>query len=166
MALLSGYRMLDLSRLMAAPYAAHLLADMGMDVIKVEEPEPRYGMPRDSFTPYLPTPEGERRASAFNPLGRNKRSIALDLLRPELRPRSQEVFYRLAERADVVIEGYRPGVLAWMGIDCLHLRSHTSTRTCELTTHMLKATVRVVFQRCHALYKQLQCIHITCIADT
>lgn len=117
MALLSGYRMLDLSRLMAAPYAAHLLADMGMDVIKVEEPEPRYGMPRDSFTPYLPTPEGERRASAFNPLGRNKRSIALDLLRPELRPRSQEVFYRLAERADVVIEGYRPGVLAWMGID-------------------------------------------------
>ena len=117
MALLSGYRMLDLSRLMAAPYAAHLLADMGMDVIKVEEPEPRYGMPRDSFTPYLPTPEGERRASAFNPLGRNKRSIALDLLRPELRPRSQELFYRLAERADVVIEGYRPGVLAWMGID-------------------------------------------------
>lgn len=117
MPLLSRYRMLDLSRLMAGPYAAHLLADMGMEVIKVEEPEPRYGMARDSLTPYLPTPDGERRASAFNILGRNKRSIALDLLRPELRPRSQEVFYRLAERADVVIEGYRPGVLTWMGID-------------------------------------------------
>ena len=84
MGMLSRYRMLDLTRIMAGPYAAHLLADMGMDVIKVEELEPRYGMARDSFTPYEPTPEGERRASAYNPLGRNKRSIALDLLRPEL----------------------------------------------------------------------------------
>ncbi len=117
MGMLSNYRMLDLGRFMAAPFAAHMLADMGMDVIKVEEPEPRYGMARDTLTPYIPTPEGERRASAFNVLARNKRSIALDLLRPELRPRSQEVFYRLVKDADVVLEGYRPGVVKWMGID-------------------------------------------------
>ena len=117
MALLSQYRMLDLSRLMAGPYASHILADMGMQVVKVEEPEPRYGMSRDTLTPYLPTPEGERHAAAYNFLARNKRSIALDLLRPELRPRSQEVFYRLAKQADVVLDGYRPGVLQWMGID-------------------------------------------------
>ena len=117
MGMLSGYRMLDLGRFMAAPFAAHMLADMGMDVIKVEEPEPRAGMARDVLTPYLPTPEGERKAAAYNALARNKKSIALDLLRPELRPRSQEVFHRLVRDADVVLEGYRPGVVKWMGID-------------------------------------------------
>ena len=122
MPMLRRYRMLDLTRLMTGPFASHILADMGMDVIKVEEPEPRYGMARDVMTPYQPTPEGERHASAFNTLARNKRSIALDLLRPDLRPRSQEVFYRLAREADVVLEAYRPGVLKWMGIDYETLR--------------------------------------------
>ncbi|MSQ30251.1 MAG: CoA transferase [Dehalococcoidia bacterium] len=117
MPMLRRYRMLDLTRLVTGPFASHILADMGMDVIKVEEPEPRYGMARDSMTPYQPTPDGERRASAFNIVARNKKSIALDLLRPDLRPRSQEVFYRLAREADVVLEAYRPGVVKWMGID-------------------------------------------------
>ena len=126
MPMLRRYRMLDLTRLMTGPFASHILADMGMDVIKVEEPEPRYGMTRDVMTPYQPTADGERRASAFNTLARNKRSIALDLLRPDLRPRSQEVFYRLASEADVVLDAYRPGVLKWMGIDYDTLRGINS----------------------------------------
>ena len=86
MGMLERYRMLDLTRLVVGPFASHILADLGMDVIKVEEPEPRYGMARDTMTPYQPTPEGERRASAFNIVARNKKSIAIDLLNPALRP--------------------------------------------------------------------------------
>lgn len=123
MGMLERYRMLDLTRLVVGPFASHILADLGMDVIKVEEPEPRYGMARDTMTPYQPTPEGERRASAFNIVARNKKSIAIDLLNPALRPRSQEVFYRLVRQADVVIESYRPGVTTWMGIDYETLRA-------------------------------------------
>lgn len=124
MGLLSQYRMLDLSRLFPGPYASHVLADMGMDVVKVEEPAPRGGMGRDVLTPPVPTPEGERHAAAFNVLARNKRSIALDLHTTALRPRPQEVFYELVKGADVVLEGYRPGALKWMGIDYETLRRH------------------------------------------
>ena len=114
---LERYRMLDLSRLLPGPAASHILADMGMDVIKVEEPNPRYGMGRDVLTPPNPTPETEVKWAAYNSLARNKRSIALDLLDPDKRPESQEVFYRLAEQADVILEGYRPGAVNWMGVD-------------------------------------------------
>ena len=55
MASLRNYRMLDLSRLLQGPFASHILADMGVEVIKVEEPLPRYGTGRDIFTP--PDPE-------------------------------------------------------------------------------------------------------------
>lgn len=123
MTILKDYRMLDLTRLVVGPFASHILADLGMDVIKIEEPEPRYGMARDTMTPYQPTPEGERHASAYNVVARNKKSIALDLLNPALRPRSQEVFYRLVRDADVVLESYRPGVTKWMGIDYETLRA-------------------------------------------
>lgn len=122
---LERYRMLDLSRLLPGPVASHILADMGMDVVKVEEPKPRYGMGRDILTPSDPTPEEEERHAAYNSLARNKRSIALDLLDPAKRPQSQEVFYSLAKKADVVLEGYRPGVVNWMGIDYETLRKHS-----------------------------------------
>lgn len=114
---LERYRMLDLSRLVPGPFASHLLADMGMEVIKVEEPEPRYGMGRDSLTLPDPTPDQEVRWAAYNSLARNKKSIALNLLDPAKRARSQEIFYRLAREADVILEGYRPGVVRWMGVD-------------------------------------------------
>ena len=114
---LDHYRMLDLSRFLPGPFASHILADMGMDVVKVEETADRYGMSRDVLSPVDGTPEDEQRYAAYNALARNKKSVALNLLNPDLRPRSQEVFYRLAEHADIVLEGYRPGVLKWMGID-------------------------------------------------
>ena len=115
--LLGKYRMLDLSRLFPGPLASHLLADMGMDVVKIEEPRPRYGMGRDMMTPPDPTPEEEVASSAYNSIARNKRSVALELLDEAARPKAREVFFRLVERADVVLEGYRPGVVGWLGVD-------------------------------------------------
>ena len=121
---LGSYRMLDLSRLLPGPFASHILADMGMEVVKVEEPEPRYGMSRDVLSPIDGTPEDEERHAAYNALARGKKSVALNLLNPDFRPRSQELFYELAKGADVVLEGYRPGVLKWMGIDYETVRAH------------------------------------------
>ena len=115
--LLGKYRMLDLSRLYPGPLASHVLADMGMDVVKIEEPRPRYGMGRDILTPPDPTPEEEVVWSAYNSIARNKRSVALDLLDEAARPKAREVFFRLVERADAVLEGYRPGVVEWLGVD-------------------------------------------------
>src|SRR5438093_681645 len=114
---LERYRMLDLARMLPGPFTSHVLADMGMDVIKVEEPEPRYGMGRDPFTRPDPTAEDEEFSAAYNPVARNKKSIALNLVDPSKRPLCQEVFYRLVQDADVVLEGYRPGAVKWMGVD-------------------------------------------------
>lgn len=128
--MLERYRMLDLSRFLPGPFTSHILADWGMDVLKVEETLPRYGMGRDSITPPDPTPEEDARYAAHNSLARNKRSIALNLLDPALRPASQEVFYRLVKDADVVLEGYRPGVAKWMGVDYETLRNHNPRIIC------------------------------------
>ena len=114
---LERYRMLDLSRMFPGPFTSHVLADLGMEVIRVEEPEPRYGMPRDTLSPLNHTPELEERYAAYNAVSRNKKSIALNLVDPGKRPQCQEIFYRLAQRADVVLDGYRPGTLEWMGVD-------------------------------------------------
>ncbi|MBI2165211.1 MAG: CoA transferase [Chloroflexi bacterium] len=121
---LEGYRVLDLSRQMPGPYATHLLADLGMEVIKVEEPLPRYGMGRDDLMPSDPTAEEEVVYAAYNAFARNKKSIALQLLKPEIRPQAQEVFYKLAQKADIVVESYRPGVTKWMGVDYDTVKQH------------------------------------------
>ena len=76
---LEGYRLLDLSRLQPGPSGTHVLADMGMEVVKVEETEPRGGMGRDVLTPVIPTPETEVLYSAYNAFARNKKSIAINL---------------------------------------------------------------------------------------
>jgi alpha-methylacyl-CoA racemase len=121
---LERYTVLDLSRFFPGPFASHVLADMGMNVIKVEESQPRYGMGRDGLTPPDPSPAEDERSAAYNALARNKRSIAMDLLDPVLRGRVQEVFYKLVARADVLLEGYRPGAAAWMGFDYDTVRRH------------------------------------------
>jgi len=101
---LEGIRVLDLTRLAPGPFCTMLLADMGADVIVVEE-APGAGRRFDIGT--------SERALAFNALGRNKRSIGLNL-KDE---RAREVFYRLADGADVVLEGFRPGVVKRLGVD-------------------------------------------------
>jgi crotonobetainyl-CoA:carnitine CoA-transferase CaiB-like acyl-CoA transferase len=110
---LSHLRVLDLSRVLAGPWATQVLADLGAEVIKVERPgagdETRAWGP-----PWLPDREGaETRESAyFASANRGKRSITLDLGRPE----GQAIARRLAARADVLVENYKVGTLARRGL--------------------------------------------------
>ena len=117
---LEGIRVLDLSRLAPGPFCTMLLADLGADVIVVEAPpEALHG----ALSPdQVIDPNSLERARAFNALGRNKRSIVLDL-RNEA---GRDVFYRLAKTADVVLEGFRPGVVKRLGVDYDTLRAVNS----------------------------------------
>ncbi len=103
---LHGIRVLELGNFMAGPYCAMLLADLGADVIKIENPE---GGDHSRATP--PFLDGE--SAGFIALNRNKRSLALNLKHPE----GRQIFLRLAERADVVVENFRPGTTRDLGID-------------------------------------------------
>jgi len=105
--LFDGVRVLDLSRMLAGPYGSMLLADMGADVIKVEEPDGGDPM-RVMGPPFLP--EGE--SAYFLSINRNKKSVALDLTKPE----GRRVFLDLAAEADVVWENFRPGVMERLGL--------------------------------------------------
>ncbi len=109
---LEGIRVLDLSRLAPGPYCSMLLADLGADVLLVEEPADAGGLAGRAARRLLERDVSER-AMAFNALSRNKRSIALNLKNEAAR----QVFYKLAERADVVLEGFRPGVVKRLGVD-------------------------------------------------
>lgn len=110
---LEDIRVIDLGRILPTPFASMVLADMGADVIKVEDVEDRAGVGRDMLTPPFPSPEVEEKACAYNHLGRNKRSIALNLRLEGAR----DVFYQLAAKADVIIESFRPGVVDRLGVD-------------------------------------------------
>jgi crotonobetainyl-CoA:carnitine CoA-transferase CaiB-like acyl-CoA transferase len=110
---LEGIRVLDLSRLAPGPYCSMLLADLGADVLLVEEPVGSGGRYTSQPASRLATPDTSERATAFNALSRNKSSIALNLKNEAAR----QVFYKLAERADVVLEGFRPGVVKRLGVD-------------------------------------------------
>jgi crotonobetainyl-CoA:carnitine CoA-transferase CaiB-like acyl-CoA transferase len=106
--LLDGVRVLDLSRMLAGPYGSMLLADLGAEVLKIEEPEGGDPM-RTMGPPFLP--DGD--SAYFLSVNRNKKSVALDLARPE----GREVFLDLVRHADVVWENFRPGVMARLGCD-------------------------------------------------
>jgi len=100
---LTGVRILDLTRVLSGPFCTALLGDLGADVVKVEAPEGDsvrgQGAIRDGLSWYF---------AQFN---RNKRSIRLDLRKPE----GREVLGRLIAQSDVLVENFRPGVLARMG---------------------------------------------------
>ncbi|SFJ89845.1 Crotonobetainyl-CoA:carnitine CoA-transferase CaiB [Amycolatopsis sacchari] len=106
---LSGVLVADFSRVLAAPYLTMLLADLGADVIKVERP----GTGDDTRAWGPPYADGE--AVYYRSVNRNKRSVVLDLADPAAR--------ELARRADVLIENFRPGLMARFGLD------HESLRT-------------------------------------
>lgn len=110
---LSGYRVLELAHLVAGPVCGMLLADLGADVIKVESLDGGDALRSGSLAP-----RGED-SPGFLVLNRNKRSLALDLGRPE----GRQTFQRVATRADVVIEAYRGGVAERLGIDYPRLAS-------------------------------------------
>ena len=100
---LSRYRVLDLTRVRSGPSCVRMLSDWGADVVAVE----RYSADGevDSFA--------ERHGADFQNLHRNKRSIALDIKKPE----GRDIFMRLVDGADVVVENYRPDVKRRLGID-------------------------------------------------
>ncbi len=105
--LLDGVRVLDLSRMLAGPYGSMLLADLGAEVIKIEEPGG--GDPMRAMGP--PFLGAERESAYFLSINRNKKSVAVDLETPE----GREVFHDLCRVADVVWENFRPGVMARLG---------------------------------------------------
>ncbi|RPH39595.1 MAG: CoA transferase, partial [Desulfobulbaceae bacterium] len=92
---LSGVKVLDLSRLLPGPYCSMILADHGAEVVAVED---RRFVEDGMF---------------FRDLYRNKRHISLNLKALE----GKEVFYRMAENADIILEGFRPGVVERLGVD-------------------------------------------------
>jgi len=106
---LDGITVLDLSRLAPGPYCSMILADFGADVTLVE------AVPGVSAKLGAGGRQGEAaaRAAAYNALGRGKKSIALNLKESEAR----DIFYELAKGADVVLEGFRPGVVKRLGVD-------------------------------------------------
>ena len=115
---LDGIRVLDLSRLAPGPYCSMLLADMGAEVIMIEEAGRPRGRRAAEAQPGEDPNEERRRYSSYA-LGRGKRSIGLNLKEE----RAREIFYRLAEEADVVLEGFRPGVVKRLGVDWETLRA-------------------------------------------
>ena len=105
---LSRFRVLDLTRARAGPTAARQLADLGADVIKIEErPKEAFGL------------GGPRHGPDFQNLHRNKRSLTLNLKDPD----GVAIFMRLAAGADVIVENYRPGVKHRLGIDYESIRA-------------------------------------------
>ena len=104
---LTGIRVADFSRVLAGPYATMLMADLGADVIKIEPPS------GDDTRQWAPPRDPTGRATYFASANRNKRSITLDLTDEADHARALE----LATSADVVIENFRPGVMARFGLD-------------------------------------------------
>jgi len=102
---LAGIRVLEFANFIAGPFCGMLLGDMGADVIKIEPPDT--GDMSRASPPFV---DGE--SASFEALNRNKRSLALDLKRPEARA----VVLRLVAQSDVLLENFRPGVMAKMGL--------------------------------------------------
>jgi crotonobetainyl-CoA:carnitine CoA-transferase CaiB-like acyl-CoA transferase len=102
---LQGVRVLDLSRLLPGPYLTMILADLGADVVKVEDP--RVG---DYLRAFPPAKGGM--SGRFLAINRGKRSLALDLKAPA----GRDALLRIAEKADVIVESFRPGVLDKLGV--------------------------------------------------
>lgn len=108
---LAGVRVLDFSHALAGPYCTMLLADLGADVIKVEPPSGDHS--RQWGPPFI---NGE--SSYFLSVNRNKRSVVLDLKRPAARNVAEE----LAMVSDVVVENFKPGTMARLGLDAERLQ--------------------------------------------
>jgi crotonobetainyl-CoA:carnitine CoA-transferase CaiB-like acyl-CoA transferase len=121
---LAGMRVLDLSRVLAGPLCTQVLGDLGADVVKVERP-----LDGDDTRHWGPPFAGED-AAYFLSLNRNKRSIALDLQTNE----GADAVRRLAQRSDVLIENFRPGLMDRFGLELAVLRgANPRLVTCSLS---------------------------------
>ena len=115
--LLEGVRVLDLSRVLAGPWATQLLADLGADVIKVERPGE--GDDTRHWGPPWHEHDGEKVAAYFLAANRGKRSVAIDFATEE----GAALVRRMAADADVVVENFRVGGLKKFGLDAESLRA-------------------------------------------
>jgi crotonobetainyl-CoA:carnitine CoA-transferase CaiB-like acyl-CoA transferase len=120
---LSHIRVLDLSRVLAGPWATQYLADMGADVIKIERP--RYGDDTRLWgPPWLvePTADDPGLSAYTIACNRGKRSVTIDLTQPD----GQALVTRLAKKADVLVENFKVGGLRKYGLDADSLRGENA----------------------------------------
>lgn len=111
---LEGIKVLDLGRTLPGPYCAMMLADMGADVIRIEEPNrPLAPYLAPHYLEKIDADKREEVLMVYNFVNRNKKSICMNLKVKQ----AQGVFHRLAERSDVVIEDLRPGVTKRLNVD-------------------------------------------------
>ena len=113
---LAGVRVVDLTRVMTGPYCTMMLADLGADVVKIEQPgkgdDTRHWGP-PFYEPVEDAAAGsDHESSYYLAINRNKRSVALDL-KSDL---GREAFWRLIDRADVLVENFAPGVIDRLGM--------------------------------------------------
>ena len=114
---LDGLKVIDLSRVLGGPYCGQMLADHGADVIKVEPPQ------GDETRTWGPPFDTEGISAYFAGINRNKRTIALDLSKPE----GREVLLKLLAEADVLIENFKTGTMEKWGIGyARHARRRSS----------------------------------------
>lgn len=111
---LNGIKVLDLTKLAPGPFCTMILGDLGAEIIKIEEPGPPTGRrAQQAGTAGTHGPAAAFSGSPYNALNRNKKSIGLNLKSGP----GKEIYMRLAQRADIVVEEYRPGVAKRLGID-------------------------------------------------
>ena len=106
---LEGLRVIDLSMYLPGPHLTLMMADHGAEVIRIEPPG---GEPSRDYGPYEPDDDGAPRSVWFRNLHRGKKSLCLDLKTDA----GREILLRLAETADVFVEGFRPGVVDRLGV--------------------------------------------------
>ena len=115
---LAGIRVLDIASMLAGPYGATMLGDMGADVIKIEPP---YGDESRALGPRI-----ENDSGMFVGINRNKRGVVLDLTKPE----GRDLYFRLVRTADVVIDNLRPQAKAKLGISYEETAAHNPRIIC------------------------------------
>lgn len=124
---LEHIKILDLSRYAPGPYCTMILGDLGADIIKVEGVRLRSGLvagsqAKDNDNSSFVVREFVSPYSPYDPLNRNKRSIALNLKSEQ----GRLIFYKMAESADIVLEGFKPGVAGRLGVDYPKLKEINS----------------------------------------
>ena len=125
---LEGVVILDMTRILAGPYATQLLGDLGATILKIENPDGGDDT-RTWGPPYAPGAEGDLSAY-FMAANRNKHSIAVDMATPE----GQASLRKLAARADIVIENFKPGGLVKYGLDHVTLlAAHPGLVYCSIS---------------------------------
>ena len=115
---LNGIRVLDVASMLAAPYGATMLGDMGAEVIKIEPP---YGDESRAIGPKIANDSG-----MYVGINRNKRSMVIDLTKPA----GKAIYFRLVRTADVVIDNLRPQAKAKLGVGYEETRAHNATIIC------------------------------------